>query len=103
MTTRTVEDLLSIGQAARTASRRVGRLSTGVKNQTLHNLAVLLEGENEALLEANAEDCAEARANGLSEAMIDRLLLTPDRLRGTADPSSGRLLLYPIPSARPSR
>ena len=85
MTTRTVEDLLGIGQAARTASRKVARLSTGVKNQVLHNLAGLLEGDNEALLLANAEDCAEARANGLSEAMIDRLLLTPDRLRGTAE------------------
>ena len=85
MTTRTVEDLLSIGRAARTASRKVARLSSGVKNQTLHNLAGLLEGDNEALLRANAEDCAEARASGLSEAMIDRLLLTPDRLRGTAE------------------
>ena len=81
MTTRTVEDLLSIGQAARTASRKVARLSSGVKNQTLHNLAGLLEGDNEALLQANAEDCAEARASGLSEAIIDRLLLTPERLR----------------------
>ena len=85
MTTRTVEDLLSIGRAARSAARQVAKLSSGVKNQTLHNLAGLLEGENEALLLANAEDCAEARANGLSEAMIDRLLLTPDRLRGTAE------------------
>ena len=85
MTTRTVEDLHRIGRAARSAARKVARLSTGVKNQTLHNLAGLLENENEALLQANAEDCAEARANGLSEAMIDRLLLTPERLRGTAD------------------
>ena len=85
MTTRTVEDLLSIGQAARTASRRVARLPSGVKNETLHRLAALLESENETLLRANAEDCAEARDAGLSEAMIDRLLLTPDRLQGTAE------------------
>ena len=84
MTTRTVEDLLSIGQAARGVARQVARLSTAVKNETLHNLAGLLEADNGELLQANAADCAEARANGLSEAMIDRLLLTPDRLQGTA-------------------
>ena len=84
MTTRTVEDLLSLGQAARSAARQVARLSSGAKNQALNTLAGLLESDAEELLRANAEDCAEARANGLSEAMIDRLLLTPDRLRGTA-------------------
>ncbi len=84
MTTRTVEDLLRLGQAARSAGRKVAKLPTGVKNQTLHNLADLLETDNEALLRSNDEDCSEARANGLSEAMIDRLLLTPDRLRSTA-------------------
>ena len=81
MTTRTVEDLLGLGRAARSAARQVAKLPSGVKNQTLYNLAELLESDNDALLQANAADCAEARANGLDEAMIDRLLLTPDRLR----------------------
>ena len=85
MTTKTVEDLLGLGRAARSAARQVAKLSSGVKNQTLYNLAELLESDNDALLHANAEDCAEARANGLDEAMIDRLLLTPDRLRATAE------------------
>ena len=84
MTTRTVSDLLSQGQAARSAARLVARLSTEVKNQTLHNLSGLLETGAEGVLQANAEDCAEARDNGLSDAMIDRLLLTPERLRGVA-------------------
>ncbi len=84
MTTRTVADLMGQGQAARSAARQVARLSTGVKNQTLHNLAGLLESDVEEALQANAEDCADARADGLSEAMIDRLLLTPERLQGTA-------------------
>ena len=84
MTTRTIEDLLRIGQAARGASRRVARLNSGVKNQVLHNLAGLLENGTDELLEANAQDCADARAGGLSEPMNDRLLLTPERLQGTA-------------------
>ena len=84
MTIRNVEDLLGLGQAARSASRRLARLTSGIKNQTLENLADLLENDASELLEANAEDCAEARSAGLSEAMVDRLLLTPERLRGTA-------------------
>ena len=84
MTTRTVEDLVEHGQAARKASRELARLSTSVKNQVLNNLADLLESDIEELLLANAEDCEGARADGLNEAMIDRLLLTSDRLRGTA-------------------
>ena len=64
--------------------RRLARLTSGVKNQALHNLAELLESDAAELLEANAEDCAESRSLGLSESMIDRLLLTPERLQGTA-------------------
>ncbi len=84
MTTKTVADLISQGQAARGAAKQVARLSTTVKNQALNTLADLLEHDAEELLRANAEDCAEARNGGLSEAMIDRLLLTPERLSGTA-------------------
>ena len=85
MTTRTVADLIIQGQAARSAAKQVAKLSAEVKNQVLNSLASMLETENGELLEANAEDCAEARTAGLSDAMIDRLLLTPERLRGTAD------------------
>ena len=42
MTTRTVDDLAAIGQAARSASRQVSRLTAAVKNQALRNLADLL-------------------------------------------------------------
>ena len=108
MTTKTVSDLLNQGQAARTASRQLARLSTEVKNRVLDNLASLLENEAGELLEANAEDCDEARATGLSDAMIDRLLLTPDRLRGTAaeqrkiaalpDPVGEAIEMYTLPN-----
>ena len=84
MTTRTVSDLIEIGEAARSASREVARLSSEIKNRTLHNLADLLESDANGLLQANVEDCAEARASGLSDAMVDRLLLTPERLHGVA-------------------
>ena len=84
MKTGNVADLISQGQAARRAARLVSRLSTGVKNRTLEHLAGMLESDAGDVLQANAEDCAEARAGGMNDAMLDRLLLTPERLRGAA-------------------
>ena len=108
MTTRTTEDLTLMGQTARSASRKVARLSTEVKNRTLLSLADMLEDDNVALLHENAKDCDDARDGGLSEAMIDRLLLTPERLRGTAaeqrkvaslpDPVGETIEMNPLPN-----
>ena len=80
----TVEDLYGLGRAARRAARETARLSTEVKNRTLLHLADLLESDVDGLLQANDQDCAEARAGGLDDAMLDRLLLTAERLRGVA-------------------
>ncbi len=108
MTTRTVDDLAAIGQAARSASRQVSRLTAAVKNQALRNLADLLESDADQVLQANAADCADARESGLSEAMIDRLLLTPERLSGVAaeqrnvaslpDPVGETIEMNPLPN-----
>ena len=54
MTIRTVEDLLSLGQAARRASRQVARLFTDVKNRALNMLATSLETDADEVLDANA-------------------------------------------------
>ena len=51
----------------------------------LEQIADELEAQTETILNANAQDVAEARANGLSEAMLDRLALTPARLKAIAD------------------
>ena len=83
MTTNTIEDLLLQGKAARAAARKVARLSTSVKNDVLKGLAEYLLSAPDVLA-ANAEDYAAAQSDGLSESLLDRLLLTPDRLRGIA-------------------
>ena len=51
----------------------------------LEKIADELEAQSEIILNANARDVADARANGLGEAMLDRLALTPARLKGIAD------------------
>jgi glutamate-5-semialdehyde dehydrogenase len=80
----TIEDLLELGQAARAASRILARLPTAVKNQALHNIAEALDNDQVDVLAANQEDCEAARTDGLSEALLDRLLLTGDRLHDIA-------------------
>ena len=85
MAAMTVQDVNALGQAAQMASRKLARLSTEDKNQVLLNLAQLLRTDQEDVLSANQEDYQEAKAEGLEESMLDRLLLTSDRLNGTAD------------------
>ena len=77
-------DLLAKGKAARAASRRLANLSSEIKNRGLLRIAAALERDQSPILEGNARDCADARSAGLSEAMLDRLLLTPERLKGMA-------------------
>lgn len=84
MTMRVVDHLIEKGKAARAAGRVLSRLSTRVKNRALLNIAEALERDQAPLLAANHEDLLAARADGLSKAMLDRLLLTPDRLREMA-------------------
>ncbi|ASV21807.1 glutamate-5-semialdehyde dehydrogenase [Klebsiella sp. 10982] len=76
--------LEQMGIAAKAASWQLALLSSREKNQVLEKIADYLEAQTDDILRANAEDLAEARANGLSEAMLDRLALTPARLRGIA-------------------
>lgn len=81
----TVERLEAMGRAARAAARRLAYLTTEVKNWALRNVADALLRDQDAILAANAEDLAAGRASGLSEALLDRLLLTPERLRALAE------------------
>ena len=85
MTTKTVQDLHFLGQAAKKAARKLARLPTEDKNRVLINLAGLLRSGQAGVLAANQLDYREAKADGLEESLLDRLLLTDERLNGTAD------------------
>lgn len=79
--------------AARTASRALARVSTAEKDKALARIAELLETEQAAVLEANAQDLANARAEGLDDYFVERLTLNPDRLRGIAKDTRGVMQL----------
>jgi glutamate-5-semialdehyde dehydrogenase len=79
-TTDVVAYMNRLGLEARTASVVMRRVDSGIKNRALQAMARLIDERRDALIEANGEDLARARANGLSEAMVDRLALTPPRI-----------------------
>ncbi|MCL6353571.1 glutamate-5-semialdehyde dehydrogenase [Pectobacterium polaris] len=76
--------LEQMGKAAKVASYQLAVLSTAQKDRALLTIADLLEAESATILAANTLDLADARQNGMSEALQDRLLLTPDRLSAIA-------------------
>ena len=77
-------DLIAMGQAAKTASRRLATLTTGQKNAALRAIADELEAQAGTVLAQNALDIAAGRARELSDALLDRLLLTEKRVAALA-------------------
>jgi glutamate-5-semialdehyde dehydrogenase len=71
--------------AAKRAARALATASTEAKNAALEATARLLEEREGEILEANAGDLADERAVGLTEALRDRLRLTPERVAAMAD------------------
>ncbi|MCC6192426.1 MAG: glutamate-5-semialdehyde dehydrogenase [Anaerolineales bacterium] len=77
-------DLIAMGQAARQAAPMAARAADAVRCQVLAVIADELLAQQAVLLAANQKDVGDARAAGLSEALVDRLTLTPARLAGMA-------------------
>jgi glutamate-5-semialdehyde dehydrogenase len=79
-----VTELEEKGKAAKAASKKLASLSTGIKNKALTNTAEALIDRRDEILAANKIDYEEAKAAGMSEAMLDRLMLSQARLEGMA-------------------
>lgn len=69
---------------AKQASRILALATEEQKNNTLLTLAKLIDSNHTKIIEANAKDVEEAKANGMTEALIDRLILSQDRLKAIA-------------------
>ncbi|HFG1945245.1 TPA: glutamate-5-semialdehyde dehydrogenase [Vibrio cholerae] len=78
-------DLTVLGKAAKAASFQLATASTAQKNQALAIMAEQLEAQSASILAANAKDIALGREAGLSDAMLDRLLLNESRLQAIAN------------------
>ena len=78
-------ELIQMGKAAKDAAFHLATASTAQKNQALAIIADELEANAETILAANTKDIEKGREAGLSEALLDRLLLNEERLNGIAN------------------
>ncbi len=81
--------MLALGRRARCAARRIALAPDSQRNAALRAMAAALRDRAASILAANAQDLAEARANGQNAAFIDRLLLDAGRLDGVAEAVAG--------------
>lgn len=79
------EMLNTLGKNARNAEVLVRNLSANEKNAVLLKVAEALTENADTLTAANALDVENGRKNNMPEALVDRLLLTGDRIRGMAE------------------
>ena len=80
-----MEYIETLGANAKAAEPAVSVMGTNEKNRVLSEISSLLRSHVTEIIGANKLDIETARANGMSEAMIDRLTLTEQRIGGMAD------------------
>ena len=73
------EEMLEMGKRAKKAAKKLNELSS-LRNEALSAMSTALIFNKEKILKANAEDISLAKKNGMSDAMIDRLTLTEQRI-----------------------
>src|SRR6056297_2521022 len=80
-----MESIDQIGARAREASGALAQLDTETKNRILEKVADILEKKSFEILEENRKDLAQAREMGLKGAIVDRLMLSEQRIGSMAD------------------
>ncbi len=79
-----VQMITEMGQKARAAFTKLASVTDAQKSEALAAAARNLRSSQAAILEANSRDMENARERGLSEAMLDRLMIDEDRLGSIA-------------------
>lgn len=78
-------DLNEIGRLAKAAQPSLQKADSDAKNQVLHRAAELLVEQSDFLLKENEKDMEAGRQNGMPEGLLDRLLLTEERVKQMAE------------------
>jgi glutamate-5-semialdehyde dehydrogenase len=92
----TAASVAEICAGAKRASRELARLDTTTKNAAIAAMADALEARVDEILEANARDMEAGREAELDASLLDRLLLTPERVGGVAR-DARRIVALPDP------
>ncbi len=79
-----MNDMINIGARSKEAQRILAKAGGAAIDKALNAIAAALKKNSQYILEENAKDIRNAQDSGISQAMIDRLTLTPDRISGMA-------------------
>ena len=80
-----MNSLIDLGIKAKAASKALISASPELKNEALRSIAKALCESADEIIKANELDLENARKNGMSDAMLDRLTLNDARIQGMAD------------------
>ncbi len=80
-----ITEVRALCESAKAASRSIALASEEKKNALLAKIAEKLIENEMTIIEANAADLAAAEENGVAKAMLDRLMINSDRIKGIAD------------------
>lgn len=78
------DEAVELGKRAKEAARRLAKLSSEEKNRALIQMAARLEEQKEWILRENQKDLDLAKNGGLSNALLDRIALNPERIQSMA-------------------
>jgi len=90
------ELITNLGQKAKKASRSLRTVDTDTKNSVLRNIIANLQKNQDSILVANNKDLAAGRSSGLDDALLDRLMLNPERINGIIE-SLEQIISLPNP------
>jgi glutamate-5-semialdehyde dehydrogenase len=88
--------IASLAESARKAGRVLAHATRAQKDNAIEAIASALLARESEILAANSEDVIRSRAEGISESLIDRLLLTPERISGIAG-GARKIIALPDP------
>ena len=77
-----MDSLENLGKAAKTVSRRLASSSGGRRNLAIQKIATALIDSEQKIMSENLKDISNGRNKGLSEAMLDRLVITKESIHG---------------------
>lgn len=80
-----IEELIQKGKKAKAAARKLATISANIKNQALMKMAEALEHKCQEIIAANSIDIQNGEQKGMPKPLIDRLLLTQERIAGMAE------------------
>lgn len=78
-------DIQKISSSLRTASQKLALQNAQIKNRVLSAVADALNANRQSIIEANKKDIDAGRSNGMSESLIDRLMLDDKRINGIVE------------------